>query len=1275
MSIGPTIALEEALIVQVLNNIMRSIMRSSGYAVIALLLFGTCCGVAGTTEGTLVDSSWQVWQAQNYAIAEKQLRGAIAAEPSDARAYISLALLENSRGEYRQSWDALRLLSERNPDIYPYLFSFWQTIRFRLKNDFAATGLLEYLEKLTTRADSLGILPPQTAEALEEYYRERHKLSRADDWHAKINAVSDWMLIGPFENVSASGYEKAYPPEREFDPGATYEGKGGIPAGWFPIASPVPDTWVDFTKHFGFKESIFYANTFVYSPARRNVHLRVGTSGSLRAFLNDRMVIEYFDENNNDLDTYNVATELQQGWNRILIKCGCSEIDKCNFLVRITDEHGEAVEGLRVSREAQTYSHGASAPAVLLENPFESFFNKQLGAYPDRAENYALLAQVYLRDDKAPQAEGVLRSALKRWPRCALFYTLLMEAYQRGQKSDETDELVARLAAIDAEFPEILAYRVNEAVRNEEFQKADELIARLKNQGYNPESVYDMEISLLGKQKEIDRVVALVAEAHAKYPLNWSFTDLQALVESEIHHDPARAAGVVNAALNESYGVQHLLSMANYYLKAGQVDKWEEAMKEAIDREPESTGYFYSMGLVYQLTKNYGKAEAAFRRALALCPGSGVYLSKLAEVLKTTGRMEEARTAYVDALKFDPRDFAAREALRALDGKKPIFAAFTSYNIDSLVHAAPAKKSYENDDGVILLDDTKRVVFERGASMAISELLVKAFSTRGIDTWKEYDIGYNRYNEELIVEKAVTIKKDGTEVKADVNRGEVVFKSLEPNDCIYLKWKLKNYYRGMLAKHFWDVHLFNQFFPVRISRYSLMVPKGAQFMHRVQFSNDVPSVRQVDDGELYEWQVQNEPAVRYEQGMPVFSDVGKILYVSSLPSWEYIASWYSDLARTKTRPTFEIRNQVASLLDGKAPMSDEEKLEAIYGFITENIRYSSVSFRQSGFVPQRARDVLVQRLGDCKDMATLCIAMLGEAGIKSHYVLVNTWDEGFNRNILPGISFNHCIVGVDLKGGVRHIDLTAANFPMGSIPPVDKGAFSLAIDEGSRAPTHLAPGQFQSNNLLRVSRATLNDDNSMTSVCSSRRTGAFGARVRSQYRNKSKADCIKALTESLGSDYPNIEVKDFTITDVDRLECVLEDTQEYRVPQFMSDAGGFKLMRMPWKDRLSPAEGLSYNVRTYPFMLGIVGDTLSETSQVRVPAGYVLKEVPRRVRLSDSAATYSVDYKYAQGVLTGTRTLVYRNSMVSPAAYAGFKKFYNEAMKEDNRQLLLSKSR
>ena len=1224
---------------------------------------------------SLVDAAWRAWQAPDYGLAERQFRAAIALDSTSERGYIGLALLENMRERPLPCWEALRALVGVKPQSYPYIFSFWQTIRFRMKDRYRESGLLDYLESLARASDDRGVLSAQTTEALEEYYRERGDIPSSLDWRRRANAISDWLLIGPFENVSASGYDKEFPPEREFDQAATYEGKGGVPASWFPIVSPIPDTWVDFTRHFPFRQSIFYANTFVYSPAKRRVHLRIGTSGSLRAFLNDELVIEYFDENNNDLDTYIVATELQQGWNRVLIKCGCSEIDKCNFLVRITDEHGAPLEGIRVSTDRQPYVHKPQAPVTVLDNEFESFFMTQVDSFPDRPENYALLGQVYLRDDKTPQAEHILRSALERWPRCSLFYTLMMETYVRGQKSDEIEELLSRVSLVDNQLPSVLLHRIDEAMRNEEFDKVEDLLAELKKQDYSPETIYQDEMSLYGKRKEVDKLVALAKQAAAEFPLNWQFANLEALIESEINHSEENAAAVVAAYLKNKYGVEQLNTLASYYLKADKVDKWESTMKEALAVSPTSTGYVYSMGLVYQLAKDYPKAEERFRRALELCPNSSLYWSKLAEVLKSTDRSEEAKSAYRTALKFDPRDFATRDALRSLEGKKPISSSFTSFPIDSLVRSAPDHAEYPNDNVIVLLDDTKRVVFEQGASMAMHEILVKVLDTKGIDALKEYAIAYNRYTEQLLVEKAVTVKKDGTEVKADVKGGEVVFKSLEPNECFYLKWKVKNYYNGMLSKHFWDTHYFNGLYPERIGRYALLVPKDVPFTHQTQFMRDAPSVRQTDDGVLYEWISMNEPGIHYEDGMPGLQDVGKVLFISSLPSWEFVANWFSDLARTKTRGTFEIHDRVASLLDGKPGMNEEERVKAVYDFITENIRYSSVPFRNSAYVPQRARDVLVQRLGDCKDVATLCIAMLNEAGIKSHYVLVNTWNDGLNRNIPPSIAFNHCIVGVEMKSGVRYIDLTASNYPFGSIPITVKGAFSLPIEPGENRPTYLASHQFSANTLIRTSSARLKADNSLALDCASRRLGATSAYVRSRYRNRNRTDRVKELTEILASEFPNVSVEDVSVKNIDRLDSELDDHYSYSVPQFLSDAGNFKLMRMPWADKLEPNEALSYKSRTYPYVFGHANDTTMETLRVTFPPGYSMTEIPKPIRLTNPAGTYSVTYSVSKSEIVGKRTLVQSRSIVPPEEYSAYKKFYNEALKEDNRQFILKKKR
>jgi len=129
------------------------------------------------------------------------------------------------------------------------------------------------------------------------------------------------------------------------------------------------DYWLDFQSYFPDRQAIFYANTFVWSPKNMTVQVRVGTSGSLKLFLNDFEILRDSNETNNDFDTYIVRTDLVAGWNRLLLKVGYSEIDRCNFLMRITDEEGNAVPGLKHTAYAQQYAKQKPTRIEFIPNP------------------------------------------------------------------------------------------------------------------------------------------------------------------------------------------------------------------------------------------------------------------------------------------------------------------------------------------------------------------------------------------------------------------------------------------------------------------------------------------------------------------------------------------------------------------------------------------------------------------------------------------------------------------------------------------------------------------------------------------------------------------------------------------------------------------------------------------------------------------------------------------------------------------------------------------
>jgi tetratricopeptide (TPR) repeat protein len=909
----------------------------------------------------------------------------------------------------------------------------------------------------------------------------------------------------------------------------------------------------------------------------------------------------------------------------------------------------------------------------LIPNFAEEFFRERIRQAPDVLENYVLLADCYSRNDKAVEAELILREALKRLPDCPLLLVNLSEAYARGEKYDEMNQALDRILEIDPAVPAALQHQLDRALKSENFDEAQGVLDRLEQLRPGSSLLYESRMKYYSARKQIDKIIETNAEAFSRHPDDWNVVYLATVIANQTTQKYDRAIEILKEFVKRHYTTGALFALADCYQRSSQMDRWEETFGRLFKHDPCTPGWHSKMAEVYFSLQQYANAERALKAALAICPNNSNYWSRLGNVYRSVKDPVSATTAYRAALTYAPTDFEARESLREIEGKRSSFARFRSFAIDSLVRSAPDARAYPNDKGIILLDDTRRVVFEGGTSVVAHETLAKIFTRAGIDDLKEFQIAYNANNQQLIVEKALSLKRDGSQVKADVEKGYVVFKSLEEGDCIYLKWKVKDYYSGRLSRHFWDTKRFNRFLPVRACRYALLVPQGYPFRHSTQNMPDAPTTASSEDGTLYEWMLNDQDAIAYEQGMPGINDVGRTLFLSTIPSWEYLVDWYADLAHTKTTSSFEIRERVAALMAEKSAASEEDRIRVIYEYITENIRYSFVSFRQSGFVPQKARDVLVNRLGDCKDMTTLFIAMLREVGLDAHYVLVNTIFEGENRNALPAIVFDHCIAAVETRAGLRYFDVTASDYPMGSAPLGDLGAFALRITPDTRSPVYLEKSLFSPGTIRRLSQVVARADNSVSVRRQSTRVGSAAGGKRSEYRSRGQEDRGKALTQLLAEEYPNMKLVELSIRNLDVPSDTLIDEYAFEIPGYVTESGPFRLMKIPWTDILPAVGALSYEKRVHQTNYWPDADTLTEEMRITLPPGYVPVAFKPRTQHTSPNATYTCTLQYAKGILSGRRQFVHVKTAVPPQDYQAFKAFYTSVMKEDGTQVLLRK--
>jgi tetratricopeptide (TPR) repeat protein len=1219
-------------------------------------------------------AGWQAWMKNDHQQVEQHFLKALQMDAQNVHAQVGLALLYDLERKVTPSWEYYKKIISSSDNYYPYIYAAWLLPLMRENYDSLNSGIIELFQTLAEKADAGGVLKAMAKEQLGEYYQNKNQAELSRQYYKRMAAISQWKLIGPFDNISASGFDNVFPPESEFNDTQSYTGKNGVPASWFDITKIRNDFWIDFRRYFAAEEAVFYANTFVYSPGRQQVQIRIGTSGSLKAFLNDEQIIEYFDENNNDLDTYIVETELQKGWNRLLIKCGFSEIDRCNFLARITDAAGDPIPNLQYSTQAKKYPRQPGVTTGrIIENFAEAFFKQLIKNYPDQIENYILLAQCYLRNDKAIEAELVLKEALTYAPDCALIYYHLLEAYQRGEKADEVAATIEKTYTLDKNIPRIIALKLNTYLRNEQYDYVEKMLAEINRLQPESDYYYEFLINYYVSREEYDQLIEVNNLAFNRYPHDWNFVYYQSVLSMRMLHDSKKAIDILEKYAGINTTVSALTTLGDTYLQSGDLAGWEKYYQKVFELEPAAVGYYYKMADVYFKSQRFPEAEKAIKIALEICPNNPVYLAFLGDLYRAQGAKKPAEQYYQHTLQFNRTDYDTREKLRKLQGKESIFDLFTHFNIDSLVKHAPLQQMYPDAKGVILLRSVDRVVYQEGASESMEELLVRVFNSRGIDDFKEFKINYNQYTEGLTIEKAVVIKKDGSEVKADAEDNYVVFKSLEENDFIYLHWKIKNYYNGKLSEHFWDKFNFNGAYPIDKVQYALLIPEDFKFNYSTQNMDLEPEIQKTNDGNLYIWQSEYESSIGHEQGMPGLDDVGKILYLSSIKDWAYVVNWYQDLARTKTRSSYEIKSIVAKILQGKEDLNEEEKIKLIYDYITENIRYSSVPFRQSGLVPQKARDVLVNRIGDCKDTATLCIAMLKEAGIDADYVLVNTRDEGLNKKTLPSISFNHCIAEVETGKGPLYLDLTANNYPLGAVPEMDMSSFSLLIKNGVKQPQYITSGLILDREIYRRTSMDIPDDNSalIKSFCQS--TGTPSAVVRYRYRQKGQKEREIILTEQLTKDFPNVNLKSLEFSDLDELNNSVSYYFEYQVPQFVTEAGSFKILPVPWRDKLQPNRALSYDVRKYPYDYWPEADLFIEELEIKLPEHYRPVELNAEKKLHSSIADYTLSFSYGQGVIKARRELKNKKMEITPAEYEEFKTFYNSILVEDSKPILLQR--
>ncbi len=132
--------------------------------------------------------------------------------------------------------------------------------------------------------------------------------------------ITDWKVIGPFDNQDAKALARVLGPEQDPDAIQSHKGIGGAVLNW-KNRNDKTSGYVDFTKIFKPTENVVaYAFRKVNVPADQKIKFGVGSNDGVKVWINNKLVLDRPLSRKAEPNQDTIQVPLHKGENTILVK-------------------------------------------------------------------------------------------------------------------------------------------------------------------------------------------------------------------------------------------------------------------------------------------------------------------------------------------------------------------------------------------------------------------------------------------------------------------------------------------------------------------------------------------------------------------------------------------------------------------------------------------------------------------------------------------------------------------------------------------------------------------------------------------------------------------------------------------------------------------------------------------------------------------------------------------------------------------------------------------
>lgn len=271
---------------------------------------------------------------------------------------------------------------------------------------------------------------------------------------------------------------------------------------------------------------------------------------------------------------------------------------------------------------------------------------------------------------------------------------------------------------------------------------------------------------------------------------------------------------------------------------------------------------------------------------------------------------------------------------------------------------APDAAAYAKEGVVFTKISTVMAYQADGTGEKTMEVTLRVQSENGVHQAGLLDFVYASGSEHLTIDYARVRKPDGTVVNtplddvqdmptevtrqapfySDLREVQLPVKSLTVGDTLEYRTRYEEQ-KPLAPGEFWGATALNTSNVVLDERVELSFPSDKYV--QVLSPKNKPTITEENGRDVYRWKTANlKPPDEKKRA----EDAGELPEITwtTFHNWQEIGEWYGSLAKDRVVVTPEIQAKADELTKGKT--TDDEKIEAIYEYVSTQVRYIGVAF-------------------------------------------------------------------------------------------------------------------------------------------------------------------------------------------------------------------------------------------------------------------------------------------------------------------------------------------